>query len=179
MKSSASATKAEAAHVNQAYELLRPSVPGAADFKAEQDYHVNMRRMHSKLLHTWGVLDGLEVTATGTTVNVAAGRAIDGDGFEIILSDRTPLDLSQQTAGTPIFITIAYKESPSEPYRRGGRGGRHADRGGGGSEGVDDRSHGEEQDFDPGEGDSHRDHARRFRFERTHPRQAWSNSAAT
>jgi len=87
---------------------------GAADFKAEQDYHVNMRRMHNKLLHTWGVLDGLEVTATGTTVNVAAGRAIDGDGCEIILSDRTPLDLSQQTAGTPIFITIAYKERPSD-----------------------------------------------------------------
>ena len=87
---------------------------GAADFKAEQDYHVNMRRMHNKLLHTWGVLDGLEVTATGTTVNVAAGRAIDSDGCEIILSDRTPLDLSQQTAGTPIFITIAYKESPSD-----------------------------------------------------------------
>jgi hypothetical protein len=87
---------------------------GAADFKAEQDYHVNMRRMHNKLLHTWGVLDGLEVTATGTTVNVAAGRAIDSDGCEIILSDRTPLDLSQQTAGTPIFITIAYKERPSD-----------------------------------------------------------------
>jgi len=87
---------------------------GAADFKAEQDYHVNMRRMHNKLLHTWGILDGLEVTATGTTVSVATGRAIDSDGCEIILSNRTPLDLSQQAAGTPIFITIAYKERPSD-----------------------------------------------------------------
>jgi hypothetical protein len=87
---------------------------GAADFKAEQDYHLGMRRLHNKLMHTWGVLDGLDVTATGTTVAVAAGRAIDSDGCEIILSDRTPLDLSLQPAGTPIFITIAYKDRPSD-----------------------------------------------------------------
>ena len=96
---------------------------GAADFKAEQDYHVNMRRMHNKLLHTWGVLDGLEVTATGTTVNVAAGRAIDGDGCEIILSDRTPLDLSSNKppARRSSSPSPTRKARPTIPPRRAGR----------------------------------------------------------
>ena len=33
------------------------------DFQEEQDYHLRMRRRLNRVLHTWGVAEGLQVTA--------------------------------------------------------------------------------------------------------------------
>src|SRR2546423_12577366 len=57
-----------------------------ADFKDEQAYHLEMRRLHNRALHVWGVVDGLTVSKTGAReVTVSEGMVIDGQGREIVL----------------------------------------------------------------------------------------------
>ena len=60
----------------------------ASDFTDEQEYHVGTRRDHSRLLHTWGIAEGLEVEmiAGATAVTVTEGTAYDSSGREIVLA---------------------------------------------------------------------------------------------
>ena len=82
------------------------------DFKAEQDYHADLRRLHNISLHSWGIVKGLDVgkTAIPRQVAISAGMAIDSAGREIAISqDRAPQNIDL-TAGTTVFITISYNE---------------------------------------------------------------------
>ncbi|MCK5712331.1 MAG: hypothetical protein KAI25_06425, partial [Hyphomicrobiaceae bacterium] len=49
----------------------------ANDFQDEQEYHIDRRRRHNRLLHKPGVAKGLEVTGekNANTVVVSAGTA--------------------------------------------------------------------------------------------------------
>lgn len=80
------------------------------DFRDEQQYHLNMRRYHNQVLHTWGIADGLVVTpVTGENkITVTKGMAIDGWGREIILAEDKELDLSGTTGA--VYVTISYRE---------------------------------------------------------------------
>jgi hypothetical protein len=94
------------------------------DFTDEQNYYLSMRRLHNSALHTWGIVQGLGVVAlsggTGTAVNVSAGFALDSAGREMVLAADTKLELGGVTAGTTLYITIAYDEQPSDPPTEGG-----------------------------------------------------------
>jgi hypothetical protein len=94
------------------------------DFTDEQNYHLNMRRLHNSALHTWGIIQGLQVTlasgGTGTAVSVNAGVAIDSTGREIVLPADTNLELGGEAAGTTLFITIAYGEQQTDPTTEAG-----------------------------------------------------------
>ena len=94
------------------------------DFADEQNYHLNMRRLHNSALHTWGIVQGLQVTlasgGTGTAVSVNAGVAIDSTGREIVLPADTNLELGGEAAGTTLFITIAYAEQQTDPTTEAG-----------------------------------------------------------
>lgn len=59
----------------------------AADFRAEQQYHLTVRRLLNRSLYSPGVAAGLEVTVEPDqrTVLVAPGIALDDAGREIIL----------------------------------------------------------------------------------------------
>lgn len=96
----------------------------APDFNDEQKYHLSMRRQHNALLHTWGIAQGLTVTAggTATTLTVSAGVAIDKLGQEIVLPTDTTLDLSgvDPTTNPTVYITIAYHEQQSDPTTEAG-----------------------------------------------------------
>jgi hypothetical protein len=96
----------------------------APDFTDEQNYHLGMRRLHNSSLHTWGVVQGLEVKVasggTGTAVTVSAGFAIDSSGQEIVLPADTNLELGGEVAGTTLNITIAYDEQQSDPTTEAG-----------------------------------------------------------
>ncbi len=97
-----------------------------ADFTDEQKYHLDMRRLHNRLLHTFGIAQGLEVEKTGDNeITIRPGMAIDRDGREIVLSE-TPLILPAKPAtnpviqinfpaGSEIYITVAYDETPTDP----------------------------------------------------------------
>jgi hypothetical protein len=96
----------------------------APDFTDEQSYHVSMRRLHNSKLHTWGIVEGLQVTvASGTAISVSAGSAIDSQGREIILPAATNLELGGESPNTTLFITIAYDEQQSDPTSEAGGAG--------------------------------------------------------
>src|SRR6266702_7709986 len=89
------------------------------EFDDEQQYHLDRRRRHNRLLHTPGVAGNpatdLFVTGTAgaTTVNVSPGTAIDADGQDIVLAVQKTLALP--SGPTKIEIYIAYSEAESDP----------------------------------------------------------------
>ncbi|NET61766.1 MAG: hypothetical protein F6K47_38285 [Symploca sp. SIO2E6] len=93
------------------------------DFKDEQAYHRRMRHLHNRYLHTWGVVEGLEITKSGDQqVSVNAGIAIDSNGQEIVVLDEQPTEiktvsLAEFDAGSTIYITIAAQDFEDEQDR--------------------------------------------------------------
>jgi hypothetical protein len=89
------------------------------DFNDEQRYHVDMRRLHNKAMHTPGVAEGLSVTKTANkAVTVAAGTAIDREGRELVLAAPQQVDLSDAAKFPPngkVCVTINYKDDLSDP----------------------------------------------------------------
>ncbi len=85
------------------------------DFKAEQEYHVAMRRQHNRALHGWGVVEGLEVRKKSEhEIVIDPGTAIDNLGREIVLTAPVVRDLSSFERNTHTYITIAYGEGWDE-----------------------------------------------------------------
>jgi hypothetical protein len=99
----------------------------AADFRADQDYQMRVRRKLFSSLYSIGIVQGLEVNKHPSDphkVRVAPGVALDFMGREIILLD--PSDV--QVAGTPSpspgvifgnFLVIAYAEQRVQPVNEG------------------------------------------------------------
>jgi hypothetical protein len=85
------------------------------DFQEEQDYHLKMRRRLNRVLHTWGVAEGLQVTAAAgaTSVRVSAGTAIDEQGREIVLLTERTEPLGTYSTRT-VFVTLRYLEEPTD-----------------------------------------------------------------
>lgn len=98
-----------------------------ADFTDEQKYHVDMRRRLNAMLHGFGIAQGLEVIRTGARqLTVKAGGAIDRNGRELLLEADTNVDLSNLTTfpgNAPVFVTIAYQESQTDPSTATGASG--------------------------------------------------------
>ncbi len=85
------------------------------DFQDEQAYHLGMRRRHNRELHTWGIVEGLEVTRSTSVdeITVAPGFAIDSEGREIVLSEEKQLDWSG-FPGDKAWVIIGYKEKDEQ-----------------------------------------------------------------
>lgn len=85
------------------------------DFTDEQNYHIGQQRHHNKRMHTWGIVEGLDVTANigATQITVSTGTAIDGEGRQIILTEEVLLPLDQ-FADKTVFVVIRYHEIPSD-----------------------------------------------------------------
>lgn len=90
-----------------------------ADFTDEQQYHLDMRRRHNRVLHTYGVADGLQVEKTGDKeVTVSPGTAVDREGREIVQTEDHLVDLSNPVAyppGSDVYVTIEYAEEETDP----------------------------------------------------------------
>jgi hypothetical protein len=86
------------------------------DFNAEQDYHRDMRRRHSRMLHTPGIADGLQLVADGTGVKITRGAAIsggtdiNGGGAEIVLAAERRQELSSFADAAEVYVTIAFAQ---------------------------------------------------------------------
>jgi hypothetical protein len=96
----------------------------AADLKAAQEYHQQMRWLHNRSLHSWGIVLGLEVSATrgDRELKVQSGFALDCLGRELILGEPAvmPVPPAVGANGQPeaFSLTISYQEDdrldPSE-----------------------------------------------------------------
>ena len=90
------------------------------DFRDEQAYHSEMRYRHNRWLHSWGVVNGLQVERTGhQTLAVQPGMAIDGMGREIILIEAVSHEISGHTANGHVYLSVAYSERFEEIDRQG------------------------------------------------------------
>jgi hypothetical protein len=91
----------------------------AEDFTTEQEYHLEMRRRHNRLLHTKGVAKGLEIIKTSNKkITVKAGVAIDGNGSEIILLKELLISLEDTTKypnNSTVYVFASYAEQKQKP----------------------------------------------------------------
>jgi adhesin HecA-like repeat protein len=88
----------------------------AQDFVDGDDYQLDRRRRHVRLLHSPGVAEGLRVNgAVGdTTVAIEAGTAIDAQGREIVvLVPPPPLALPGDVASAEVYLL--YEEALDNP----------------------------------------------------------------
>lgn len=85
------------------------------DFTEQYDYLRAMRQRHNSELHTYGVVEGLEVTATGLSgeIEVENGWAIDVEGKEIILASVDPVKRIV-SGSAPWYITCRFEETLSD-----------------------------------------------------------------
>ena len=88
----------------------------AADLEAVQDYQRELRWLHNRSLHTWGIVFGLEVTGKrgDREVSIAPGFALDCLGRELILNDPLSLPIPPVAGvnGAPAvyYLTISFLE---------------------------------------------------------------------
>ena len=91
----------------------------ADDWKAEQQYHIAKRKLHSRCLHTPGVVPGegdeLRVIATDQGgIIVQPGYAIDGHGQDLYLLEPKEISIRPDTSGPDIeaevYVFIAFGE---------------------------------------------------------------------
>jgi hypothetical protein len=94
----------------------------ATDFADEQNYHLNMRRRHNRVLHTSGIAEGLEVSFNQgeSKVSIQPGTAYDGNGREIVILDKTDVDLQSLPNDTTAYLTIKYGEHPDNTVNAAG-----------------------------------------------------------
>src|SRR5438132_14288438 len=89
----------------------------AKDFQAEQDYHIEKRRFHNRMLHGVGVVDGLAVSVDegpGAVVLVSPGFALDRYGNDIFVEGPVRVALGG-SSGDVCFVTIESTETATDP----------------------------------------------------------------
>jgi len=93
------------------------------DFTDEQEYHLDRLRRHNRQMHTYGVADGLTVTANvgATSAVVAPGTALDGEGRQIVLTQQRNVSFGSLT-NQWVLVVISYAEQPSDPASVGDEG---------------------------------------------------------
>jgi hypothetical protein len=74
----------------------------AGDLNAIYDYHRELRWLHNRSLHGWGVATGMVVSGRkgGSTVSVTPGYALDCNGHDIVLAETETL-IVPSVAGAP------------------------------------------------------------------------------
>jgi hypothetical protein len=97
----------------------------AADLAAVYDYHRQLRWLHNRALHGWGVATGYAVAGRrgGRELSVTPGYALDCEGRDLVLARQATLDVppfAGAAAGGPLelYLTASYADddalAPSE-----------------------------------------------------------------
>jgi len=93
-------------------QFLRPQ-----DFTDEQAYHVALRRRHNIAGHSWGIVDGLSLSADSGPLVVEPGFAWDGYGREVALIERLtvpPLPPAPIAGETAYDVWLCYDRIGSD-----------------------------------------------------------------
>lgn len=87
----------------------------ADDLNREQNYFRNKLKRHNRVLHGFGVISGLRVTAAGGKILVEPGFALDCEGNEIVVGEsQTISPLSVCATVRVAYVQIRYAETCSE-----------------------------------------------------------------
>jgi hypothetical protein len=89
----------------------------ADDFETEQTYQREKWRLHNRVLHGVGIVEGLGVATDddqGAAVVVSPGVALDGLGNEIVVYDPIRV-LTTACKGETCFVTLRYEETATDP----------------------------------------------------------------
>ena len=95
----------------------------AGDFATDPDYLLERHRLHNRLLHGWGIAEGLEVVrhpnedCCDRWVRIEPGVAVDRLGREIVLAEPAAVEVVPAKAADegPFVLFIAYGEEAVEP----------------------------------------------------------------
>lgn len=113
------------------------------DFREEQIYHIEKRKLLNRMLHGWGVVCGLKVRPTNPpspNIIVEGGMALDCFGNEILVCEEQTVDLTVKPCATTaaydpcaqyvlepqdqaLYVVIKYDERGTKPepvYAPGG-----------------------------------------------------------
>ena len=93
----------------------------AADLRQDQEYHRGMRYLQNRAIG-WGIVDGLDVSATVVGITIGTGFAIDMLGREIVLAEPQFLaadDPFLLSCPDPV-VTATWAEVPEGPMSNGG-----------------------------------------------------------
>lgn len=91
-------------------ELLAPN-----DFIREQQYVRDVVAIQNQGIYTPGVVNGLELTASGSQLTVSRGLAFNGAGVPVFLAASLMRDLasSNLTAGSTYYVCLLYGDNNS------------------------------------------------------------------
>lgn len=96
-------------------DLERPSFfdgqpPDASDLAATYDYLRELRWVHNRTLHDWGVATGFGVRGAkgAKQITVAPGYALDSNGCELVLSSPLALPVPPVNGPTTYYVTASY-----------------------------------------------------------------------
>jgi hypothetical protein len=93
------------------------------DFQVGEEYHCNKKKLHNKVFHGYGVvqgyMDGLQVLARkrgDMSVEVTPGYAIDGEGNDLFLHETEvkTVDPGKFKLPATAYIVIKYVDEPTE-----------------------------------------------------------------
>ncbi len=90
----------------------------ANDFRAEQNYHREKRWLHNRMLHGYGIVSGLDVSAQenesgDAQLLVAPGYALDGYGRELIVTEPLVIAVGQDRRDFVVFLKYAEHDDPT------------------------------------------------------------------
>ena len=95
----------------------------AGDLRAVHQYHEQLRWLHNRALHNWGIAAGYEVTGLRgeKVVRVRGGYALDCRGREILLAAEQQMAVPAVAGPAGFYLTAAYEPDEAiEPQTRGG-----------------------------------------------------------
>jgi hypothetical protein len=105
----------------------------AADLGATVDYARSQMARHARYSHSWGIVNGLNLTYASNAVTLSAGTAIDGTGRQVVVPADVPLDSTTflsdvfpQTDPTtlyPVFLKGLDQVAPASSALTGACGG--------------------------------------------------------
>ncbi|HKP29503.1 MAG TPA: hypothetical protein VJU15_08865 [Gemmatimonadales bacterium] len=83
---------------------------GPDDLEAIHDYHRELRWLHNRTLHNWGIAVGLDVSGDkgDRIVRVAPGYGVDCEGHDLLLSDQEILAVPAVAAAGTWYLTASW-----------------------------------------------------------------------
>jgi hypothetical protein len=72
--------------------FFRRKAMGAAEFRAEQEYFLQRRRIINRSVHGWGVVGGFRMPPESGDAHVGSGLAFDRHGRELLLCEAVKID---------------------------------------------------------------------------------------